>query len=428
MSPVSLGSPMRNSPPIPSHNVNIHHDPAFGPNPPSIVYAPARHGQTTHYSPPRIMYIPGASLRGQAQAQAPPRERSPTGSVRRAATIASPSADMHEGLPREGLDVRNAWPGEGWGAERREGSLMRQASVAQDQFTHTYPSPVHGDTHVPAAVGSTGTSTADADGNMAGVGTLQNRSRSRSRSRARGMAFSASEPHPVAPTAVMMAAPPEAPGLGSIPMTTRHAGLTPYPTPPGSSGSHHPSIAAPGPDPVAEPIHSARIPDNGNVGGNVSGGGGGLMSRFRDLRLSSAVPTPAPGSPRRGRAKALEVRRERKEPRALSADSEVSHSSASTYYVIQTPGQKVRIIRTDGQTVTATTTASRFSAPNAGGWLKKALTPRFLHTSAAAVQPAPAMGRMDSSGSKKREGRKLVRRNSTGTTALLSRQPSVNAP
>ncbi|THH02959.1 hypothetical protein EW145_g6656 [Phellinidium pouzarii] len=58
-SPVSPISPPQ---PIPTSNGNSRrYNPALGPNPPSIVYAPARHGRATRYSPPRIMYMPGTS-------------------------------------------------------------------------------------------------------------------------------------------------------------------------------------------------------------------------------------------------------------------------------------------------------------------------------------------------------------------------------
>ncbi|THH05383.1 hypothetical protein EW145_g4829, partial [Phellinidium pouzarii] len=365
----------------------------------------------------------------------------------RAATIASPGAGPLPGerWEREGSAIPSSRHEMGWGSESRR-EVPRQMVDPHETYAHGY---LHDDPN--ATVGSSmlyGSPHPDIEGNMAGVGTL--RSQTRSRSRAKGIAFSASAPPPAGPPTASMIVPP------SVTMSKRDAGVTPYPTPPGSSSSRHASpvsrvsdSAPPIPISVVPPsIHSVHTPVEETSSG-------GLMSRFRDVRSLNTATTPAPPSTPgstsigRGRArerekksvdlvKAKEARKQRKERRAHSVDSEVSHSSASTYYVIPTAGQKVRIIRTDGKTVTATTTASQFQSEpreqehHGGGWLKKALKPRFLHlkTASANLKPVPTPDRTNSgssSGSKK-GGRKLVRRGSTSSAALLSRQASVNAP
>ncbi|KAI5121757.1 hypothetical protein M0805_009570 [Coniferiporia weirii] len=435
-------SPTPHSPPVPIPDARARHNHVLGPHPPSIVYAPARHGRASRYSPPRIVYMPGVSPHRREY----PRSRSP-GSVRRAATVPSPNdgSMAAEFWGTGGPAARDHWQGERRGREaggRRVGSFVQHTMGAQD---------------VPDSAVAWGPSHPELEGNMAGVGTL--RSKVRNASRAKGMSFSTSTPLPVDPANATMTAPT------SVSISKQDAGVTPYPTPPGSTGSHQSSgaptismpVAPPSPPSASAPAapasaHSERTSHTARASASRDG----LTTRFRGLHVtteSAVIPpsmqasAPAPSSSGRGRVressrksresvKPKEVRRER---RAHSVDSEVSHSSASTYYVIPTPGQKVRIIRTDGKPVTATTVASQHpSDPRApglpgSGWLKKALRPRFLHLNSAppnlkeASAPVPARTDSHSSAGSKRSGRKLVRRGSTGSAALLSRQPSENA-
>ncbi|EJC99124.1 uncharacterized protein FOMMEDRAFT_128196 [Fomitiporia mediterranea MF3/22] len=267
------------------------------------------------------------------------------------------------------------------------------------------------------------------------------------------------------------------------PSTARDRGVrdTPYPTPPGSTSEHQHPHSHPTPHQGYTPVmglvpngygahHAMQAPVLPATGVESSPVPGGLISRFHNIYHRSHNPTVHPvveekeaasSSPTRGRAR----ERRKKEPktrlrgngnghvhehghghtRSHSVDSDASCSSVSTYYVIPTPGQKVRIIRTDGQTVTTTTSVSRNAS--AGGWLKKAaaLRPRFLHRdrdeSAGNNSPVkekdaqaheshdhdtptgPVAARTPSGGSdksKKKGSRKLVRRNSTGAPVLLS--------
>ncbi|OCB88761.1 hypothetical protein A7U60_g4048 [Sanghuangporus baumii] len=330
------------------------------------------------------------------------------------------------------------------------------------------------------------------------------RSRSRSRSRVRGppgMVYSASAPQPrgsIAPPHAAMMIPP--------PSSVRERGVrdTPYPTPPGSvseqlyhqrhsqqaagymngvlatpsafssiplHGSGHPHTYQPG-HPAQPPTLAPVSPVN-----ESSPSPGGLISRFRDIYHASHgapgnVPPHVTAEDRHSPSSSLNRTRGRGRTRgrlrrdihddeklhangdgnvrSKSVDSQASRSSASTYYVLPTPGQKVRIIRTDGMPTTTTTSISQNNSAAGGGWLRKAS--RFLHRDRereqqqqqqpSPVSPHPSRSHhsqapaiddsrppsgqsndADSAKSRrsgKKGGRKLVRRNSTGSAALLS--------
>ncbi|KAL5481159.1 hypothetical protein ACEPAI_10100 [Sanghuangporus weigelae] len=330
------------------------------------------------------------------------------------------------------------------------------------------------------------------------------RSRSRSRSRVRGppgMVYSASAPQPqgsVAPPHAAMMIPP--------PSSVRERGVrdTPYPTPPGSVSEqlyhqrHSQQAAGYTNGALATPSAYSSLPLKSSgrphayrsqpptlapisPANDSSPSPGGLISRFRNIYHSSHEasgnapphvtaedrhsPSASPSRTRgRGRMRGR-LRRDIHDDeklhangdgnvRSKSVDSQASRSSASTYYVLPTPGQKVRIIRTDGMPTTTTTSISRNNSAAGAGWLKKAS--RFLHRDREREQQqqqpspisshpsrshhsqAPALddsrppsGQSNGAGSAKsgkKGGRKLVRRNSTGSAALLSsasRQASV---
>ena len=228
------------------------------------------------------------------------------------------------------------------------------------------------------------------------------RGRSRSRSRVGGppgMVYSASAPQPqggVAPPHAAMMIPP------ASSVTERGVRDTPYPTPPGSvseqiyhrqrhyrqSGAYAnnvlntPNVYATLPlhaHPHAHRSSQLVSPVLGTVSPRAEGSPSpsGLVSRFRDIYQSPqgvhGVASPhapigeghpsrsSPGrSHGRGRARERPLQHgpdsnEKRQVndianghghkvRSKSVDSQASHSSASTYYVLPTPGQKVRII------------------------------------------------------------------------------------
>lgn len=242
----------------------------LGPNPPSIVYAPARHSRGTNFSPPRIVYMPGASPRRHTHSNSTATPTAtPTGSVRRALTVHGTSTDPTRPMNSE-QDSNNF-------------EMLRNANFGSD---------------------------------LNGSGARR---------------------------------------IGAI-----NAPGAPYPTPPGSTSSRQTGTAV-----------VISSPNGGGSWGRANVGG--LFSRLRVSSMSHsinpniALATPKGTEKERGRERKVSTRRpgtapggdiatvksggrhgeqklHRQHRRAHSADSDASHSSASTYYVIPTPGQKVRII------------------------------------------------------------------------------------
>ena len=362
---------------------SMHHDPTEGPHPPSIVYAPARHGRTTQFSPPRIMYIPASPQQGV--------DHSPARSMRRVKTahaegsngvrdsgwvehqVATGGSRSHLQQPTIARDfagagdanyaqtVANANPH----AQVTYGSEAAPVAPAPATDKGTLSPPRSHLTHSNSDATSTRT-------NIAGVGTHLNAGRDRSRSHPRGIIFSASAPQPAssAPHAAMMMPPSQ----------ERERGVrdTPYPTPPGSANDHlspdalitaasqgmssyrssrkHRPASVRSIPLYANPVYTApnSVPAAHDAPPEGKLSTKGLMSRFRDIYHggdypeADTIPDESRGRARErqmreshgySRHKHIDTRR-----RANSADSYGSASSASTYYVISNPGQKVRII------------------------------------------------------------------------------------
>lgn len=372
-----------------------HHDTEQGPHPPSIVYAPARHGRTTQFSPPRIMYMPASPQHGV--------DHSPARSVRRARTgplegstgvrdsgfsmTSGPRLHAHQHHPTVVRDFA------GTGDVNYAQTVAEMNPQAKLTYGHENvlvnpgPPPAPATVHLASPPRSqlshldrTNSDATSARTNIAGVGTHLNvrRDRTRSRSHPRGIIFSASAPQPssgTVPHAAMMMPPSQ----------ERERGLrdTPYPTPPGSANEHlspaavitaasqtmphrtprkhRPASARSVPIyaniPPEPPVSEATVAYDPRSDTRLSTKG--LMSRFRDIYHGGDYleGDPVLDESKRGRARErrqhhdhdytrhthMDTRRP-KERRAGSVGSEDSTSSASTYYVISNPGQKVRII------------------------------------------------------------------------------------
>lgn len=331
-------SPSWGVPPTPlSPNANAN--PAAGPAPPRIVYAPARHHRASRYDPPKIVYMPARHEHSPAAPANIPianpewasvMEREREAEVRRANTLAAPPGGGVGG--REERREERKRRREERERERREREV-NASGVGSQQQQQQLPTPL---SPVPSMASSipqsasasqrSGSVSLDPARNMAGIGTRKlfdgastvgagdRTSRAHSHGRDSGRSRSRGPPPPPGPIiAIEKSVPPGsivdvksahhhhlsgvppsvAPGAPSLPPTAVFMAAPIVPGPPSVAGGHPGWGATPGAVSMQLPAASRRdsvapskkdVPTANGSSGNGGGGGG-----------ATSYPTP-PGS------------------------------------------------------------------------------------------------------------------------------------